>query len=761
MKVFFIRIAIYAGCLLHVVNSAHAQTKADEEYRKQSEEIRKKVWSWDKPEFKNREIPSRYANASTIVIARHTELTADSKSRLGYDGFLGLSSNKIMSVSEIAREMIKVNDKSGVEDYSELSFTRFESKSGFYRKDNSTTFVGVRIIKPDGKIREINADDIVLTKDSKSQKQAKVAIPDLQAGDIVDYFIATNLRLTNDFNDKSYLVALFDDAPVMHHSFHGQLGKKFAIDYRSYNGAPDLNVTKNSDDDIIIDVVKKDIPAFETTLWISPALQLPFVRMYISLGNRAAGRKFTGYSKPGEVNKNKESDEVVDLKANGMAMEFFNAYNNAPNRAFFTDIVKRAKEYAKNIGISFKDLSDDEKAAFLYYSARFYKLLSFDVNDMQKYINIGDYSYRGLSLFLYCILHEADVDALVLLSNQRTGYRMNEVMDTDDLEMSTFLKGSNKFMSIFSIYDVPFVVPESIEGLFNTKTVSLRTKGMLLTQGAISKLASVLPGIKVPVSESERNAHIEQLVIAVKPGETTLGVKRRSIIKGHYKSPLQRKLILYEDLYEAERKALGQEKSLIEILEDNKRLRKMVEDVKNAFAEARKNQETSFNDDIKDWYEQDIVNLKDWKIDNMGIRHTAPDFIYSSSFDMDGLVKKAGNNIILEIGKVQGTPMVIKPEQRKRDMDVYMPFPRSIEYHLKVEVPEGYTVEGVEGLNKSVKNETGHFTAEAHLVGQTIEIKVSKHYYHGFEPTANWNKLVEFIDASNDWTNAKLLFKKN
>ena len=126
MKVFFIRIAIYAGCLLHVVNPAHAQTKADEEYRKQSEEIRKKVWSWDKPEFKNREIPSRYANASTIVIARHTELTADSKSRLGYDGFLGLSSNKIMSVSEIAREMIKVNDKSGVEDYSELSFTRFE-----------------------------------------------------------------------------------------------------------------------------------------------------------------------------------------------------------------------------------------------------------------------------------------------------------------------------------------------------------------------------------------------------------------------------------------------------------------------------------------------------------------------------------------------------------------------------------------------------------------------------------------------------------
>src|SRR6218665_30287 len=761
MKVFFLRIAFYTGCLLYAANPAQAQTKADDEYRKQSEEIRRKVWSWDKSEFKTREIPANYAAASTIVIARHTELTADSKSRLGYDGFLGLTSNKIMSVSEIAREMVKVNDKSGVDEYSELGFTRFESKSGFYKKDNSTTFVGVRIIKPDGKVHEINADDIVLTRDSKSQKRAKVAIPDLQPGDIVDYFIATNLRLTNDFNDKSYVVAMFDDAPVMHHSFHGQLGKKFAIDYRSYNGAPDLNVTKNSDDDIIIDLVKKDIPAFETTLWISPALQLPFVRMYISLGNRAAGRKFTGYSKPGEVNKNKESDEVIDLKANGMAMEFFNSYNNGANRAFFSDIIKKAKEYAKDIGISYKDLSEDERAAFLFYAARFYKLLSFDVDNMQKYINIGNYSYSGLSLFLYCILHEADIDALVLLSNNRTGYRMNEVMDTDDLEMSTFLKGSGKFMSFFSVYDVPFVVPESIEGLSDTKTISLRTKGMVLTQGAISKLASVLPGIKVPVSEPEKNAHIEQLILSVKPGETTLGVKRRSIIRGHYKSSLQRRLILYEDFYEAERKTLGQEKSLIETLEDNKRAKKMVEDVKNAFAEARKNQKTSFDDDIKDWYEQDISNLKDWKIDNMGIRHTSPDFIYSSSFDMDGLIKKAGNNIILEIGKVQGSPMAIKTEQRKREMDVYMSFPRSIEYHLKVQVPEGYTVEGVDGLNKSVKNETGHFTAEAHLVGQTVEIKVSKHYYHGFEPTANWSKLVEFIDASNDWTNAKLLFKKS
>ncbi|MCG2616827.1 DUF3857 domain-containing protein [Terrimonas sp. NA20] len=762
MKSVLTRIAVSATCFLFVINSTHGQAKSDAEYHKESEEIRKTVWAWDKAEFRVKEIPARYAGASSVVIARHTELTADSKSKLGYNGFLGFSSNKIMSVSEIAREMVKVNDKSAVEEYSEFSFTRFENKSGFHRKDNSTTFVGVRVIKADGKVREINADDIVFTNESKSEKKAKVAIPDLQPGDIVDYFIATNIRLTNDFTDKSYVVTLFDESPVLHHSFHGQLGKKFAIDYRSYNGAPDLNVSKNSDDDIVIDVVKKDIPAFETTLWVSPALQLPFVRMFISLGNRGGiGRKFAGYSKPGEVNKNKETDEIVELKANNMALEFYNSVYIPQSIAYFNEIIKNAKVYAKNLGIDFKKMEDEEKAIFVYYAARFTRLLDFNVNNMERSINIGKQSFDGLALFTYCSLLAADIEGSVLLSNYRKGYRMQEVMDMDDIAMSTFLRGTNKFMGFSSVFSTPFETPETVEGVTDTKVVNLRVKGSVGGANGIAKLATVLPGIKVPVSESGKNAHIEQLILSLTPGETLLNVKRKSIIKGNFKADLQGRLILYEDFYESELRAFGESKSLIEQLEENKRTRKLAEDAKNAFAEARKKQKTSFLDETKEWFEQEISNQKEMKIDNMGVRHTAPDFIYSSSFDMEGLVKKAGNNIILEIGKIQGTPMSIKPEQRKRDIDVYMSYPRSIEYHVKVQIPEGYAVEGVDGLNRNVRNETGYFTVQANLVGKTVEIKVSKHYFHGYEPAANWNKLVEFIDAANEWTNAKLLLKKN
>jgi hypothetical protein len=124
-------------------------------------------------------------------------------------------------------------------------------------------------------------------------------------------------------------------------------------------------------------------------------------------------------------------------------------------------------------------------------------------------------------------------------------------------------------------------------------------------------------------------------------------------------------------------------------------------------------------------------------------------------------VKKAGNNIIVEIGKIEGEPLIIKPEQRKRDIDMYAPFARSIEYNIEFKIPDGYTVQGIEALNKNVTNETGFFIAEATTSGKTVTIKVKKHYLHNYEPSKNWDKLIEFTDAAGDWANSKLLLKKS
>jgi len=738
---------------------ALAQSKDDARYRKESDEVRKEVWAWEKPEFSRRDIPAEYANASKIVIAHHTELTADSKSRLSYYG-LGFMKTREISIMETVRDIVKVNDKSAVDDYSEMSFTRLAKSSGFYSRSKETTFVGVRVFKPNGQVKEINADDIVLTKDESDQKKAKLAIPDLQVGDIIDYFIASSQELNSDFGVKAYSILLFDDAPILSYSFHGQLGKKFAIDYRSYNGAPDLLISKNGDKDIVIDVEKKNMAPFETSLWIAPALQLPFIRMNISMGYRGAGSKYMGKSKPGEVNKDKETDEVMQLLANGLASEFSVSYGVKANRAQFEDIVETGKRFAKQSGLNYSAMTDDEKAAHLFYTIRYNNTLHLDISDLKGTINRGQNIYEGLAFVLNCLFKAGDLQTAILVNTPRTGFRINEVMDPDDFVTSTYLVGSKSVFSMGSMYDLPYVVPANIEGNKTNNSVNLRTRGIVMGPAGVSKMAEIGPGFSVPVSTAADNAHIEQMVISVTPGQDNLTVERKAILRGHYKRATQAQLILYEDYYESERKLMGDKMSLLEGLEDDKKSRKYVDEVKSAFAEARKEQPNSFKAEAKDWFETEITDLKDYKIENLGVRHTSPDFIYSSTFNMNGILKKAGNNRIIEIGKILGEPMSLKADQRKRDLDIYMSFPRSIEYQIKLKIPEGYTAEGVAEINKNVSNETGQFSAEANIKDQVVNIWVKKIYLHGYESAGNWNKILEIVDAATEWTNAKILLKK-
>jgi len=751
-----LRLAAFVALSILAIVQVSAQSKSEEKYRKESAKIREEVWAWDRPEFKSTAVPDKYSNASRIVIAHHTELVADSRSRLTFRG-TG-NTEKLLTLTEIVRERVRVNDKSAIEEFSELSFTRFEVKSGFLRNKRSTTYVGVRIIKPDKSVKEVNADDMVLTLDSDSEKKAKLAIPDLQQGDIIDYFIATEQKMNDDYAPRQYNILLFDEAPVLHYSFHGQLGKKYAIDYRSYNGAPDLTVTKNEGKEMIIDVEKKNMPPYESSLWISPQRQLPVIRMNISLGYRGImSDGYLGAAKPGEVNKNVDTDEIVKNLAKNYSQEFLYTYSKKEYDDFADDAYKKGQ----SVGLNIKAMPEDEKAAYLYYYARFVRLLALETGNVKRSINIGDYIFNGFPILINCILKGGDIDAGIVVASPRLGFRMSQVLDEDDLISAAYLKNSKKIIHVGSIYDHPFMIPQGMDGEKDTRTIELKKKMLTLSPASTTRLASVGVGFAVSSTNAANNTHLEELKITLNPDETKLSVKRTATMTGYYKYSWQRKLILYEDYYEHERKLVGEGETMLEALAGNRKTSWMVEDVKKALADARKRHKEECIDEAKSWFEQEVTDLKDFKIEKMGVRHTDPDFVFSETFALDGLVKKAGNNIIFEIGKIQGQPLSIKEHQRKRELDIFMPYARSIGYDLRIQIPEGYSVEGVDALKKSVENETGYFKADARIDGQIITVTIKKGYFHNFEPATNWEKMLAFMDAANEWENAKLLFKKN
>jgi hypothetical protein len=127
---------------------------------------------------------------------------------------------------------------------------------------------------------------------------------------------------------------------------------------------------------------------------------------------------------------------------------------------------------------------------------------------------------------------------------------------------------------------------------------------------------------------------------------------------------------------------------------------------------------------------------------------------------MENFVKKAGNNYILEAGKLIGTYQKVDGKERSRSIDVYMPCARMLTWNITVNIPKGYSVKGVDEMNKSLSNATGSFNCTATTNGTSVKIKVSRMYSNNFEKADAWPKLLELMDAFYSFTAQKILFEK-
>ncbi len=732
--------------LLSAAVNAQTSAKEIEQYRQESENMRKEVWAWNRPEFNIRQIPAVYSTSSKVIIARHTELTADTKTKFVFLIFGG-ALKKSQMLSEVVRESIKLNDKAAVEEYSQLGYTQFVKKSNAITNDKVTNYIGIRVIKPNGSIKEINADDIVLTKDESKEKQARVAVPDLQPGDILDYFIATDMVIESEKLDRNYQLSLSDENPILNLSFHSVTAKNIFFKFHNYNGAPVPTVTTDEHDAVICNFTAHDIPAFERPIWISTARQLPYLRINIT-GGLMSDKK----PKASEF-LTLNSDKVLADKIEAVRMSIRNLYWG--NGGLYQKVIlDETKSKLKKMGLVFDKLSDEEQAAHIFYTIRYMTLLQFNVEKLTDRINVGKLELNGLVVPLFSMYQKVGLKPAVLIGENRLGVKMEEAMRSDDFESVVYLSPANKIFSLTSVYSVPFELPQEMDG-----SAKWKNAGYTLNMFAIKTDGPIAGPILQP-SPSSSNMHTEDLKLSLTGDKSGLNVTRSTTLKGYYKTSVQRDLILYEDIYESERKEFHDEKSLIDLLEDSRKGRKVVDEVKNAFADARTKQKNAFEAEAKDWFEQDITNLKNYKTEKLGIRHTTPDFVYGSEFNMNGLVKKAGNNTIVEIGKILGDPYIVKEKQRKRELDVYMAFARTVDYNIELHIPDGYTAEGIQALDTNIQNEAASFMAKTTILGDKLLIKVRRQYLHNFEPAAKFPLLADVMDAANAWSNSKILFRK-
>jgi len=91
---------------------------------------------------------------------------------------------------------------------------------------------------------------------------------------------------------------------------------------------------------------------------------------------------------------------------------------------------------------------------------------------------------------------------------------------------------------------------------------------------------------------------------------------------------------------------------------------------------------------------------------------------------------------------------------------MWLPNARTIENNIVINIPAGYTVEGLQELNMSVDNESGAFISTAKTEDGKLIISTRKLYKKNFDKKELWPNYVAFLEAGYKFSQAKVVLKK-
>lgn len=673
----------------------------------QSSEIEKKIkqelWGNAPKEFSVNEVPEKWKNESAVLLAFHREYIGDLTTKV--TGLASLTRYYIEKLNYHYK--IKLQDKAAVAEFSEISFNAKTIKSNLFGKASAYRVIGIKVIKANGTSKEVDLTQAVKT-DATSSRELKIPIPNLEVGDIIDYFIALRDETVSmpDYGDE-YLLEL--KYPVVANLITFSLPHQFNLFYDSYNGAPTFTVTKK-DNDVLYsmkDTMRDKTPEL---MWHSPYQSAPHFRYRI-----------TG----------KDAKPVISREAQDMLMGItYNPSDVGHMADFMEGNFKKTKD-TQLITNEIYFLLRNPIYMKAYYDIELGAPLDAPLSQNRFFLLVDKYLEKKK------IPHE-----IVLAPSREVAPWKNLV----NMESCEFFIRINTTPAIYLSRPTPFALPGEVPFSYEGGE-------------AVSKFST---NHVVTVSDMTQNNTSTTLKVALNPDDAgQLKIARSIVAKGHNKTPHQYQIFTnydYMKAYDLPKYQVQKSNLMKGILKDfNKEKAKYEQRLTQDYNE----RDERIKKDLETQLEAKVIEYKNLNIKNIGMWDTAPNTEYTDEFTLENLTKKAGGNLIVEIGKLIEKQTEVKEDQTKRTRDIYMAFPRSFSHEISFEIPEGYKVEGLENLNKKAENATGGFASSASVLNNVVVIKTKKYYTRSVYDAAEWGQLLPFLKAANEFYTTKILLKKN
>lgn len=682
--------------------SVNADEKAD--YLKLAQKVRQEVWSSTPADFQKRTVPDRYKNASAVILSYYRELSTDYYRKATADLVLNLRLTRQIDCTDMERMLIQINDKKALKDYSEFTFKTKSRKWTWGYHHKTQTVLGIRVIKKNGNVQEVSLDDYVDVKEGKNDKDLsqKIAVPGLEVGDCIDVFSLDQIDTQEQQLDPFYFV-LRQDEPVLYTKVHCVLDQSLATVYRTMNGAPDFTQTTDKDKNAVLDMVMDKPIDAESSIWYNPLEQSPFIEMYIT--------------------PTKAKVAVVEK-----AMRQKGVRGNPDVTPILQDDWKLLKSYVSKGGYSPAGLPSTYKSVF-----KSAKKEGMSAEEKADRIYSFEYVSGGASQRVFNTvanyLRKLGVEIEMGITTPFGALPVDKLINYNSTSWFFRLKGTD-------VYYFPGTYPK------------VASEIPYIYQGRKAYMQDSEEQITIPVSQAEDNKSVNDMV--VKLDGTKLDISRKVTYSGEQKMYGQSLVSPDNTLFGS-----SQLEAYWRYLKyDDKDpyscyTKKESAELKGAFNEYRKNAIDPFKAEISSYHDGDPVQVGGYGVDCVGIRRDSSNFVYHVDYVMDGMVKRAGNNYLLSVGKLIGSSLKLEGKDRERIDDVWRKMAFVDEWNIEIPLPQGYKVsaEALKKIETSVANECGEFTVKATAGNESVKVYVRKCFAHRVEPVSNWSKLLALVDA--------------
>ena len=724
-----------------------AQSEKDKRaYAEEAAKIQNEVWGNPVAEFKATAVPASLSKESAVILARSFSLSRISKAKFKVD--IAFSVTPRTTKKSIFHERVKINDKSSLENFSKLEYQkRLDKTTSFLLArdiDLKNTYIGAKVIKPTGKEIIVNTSEEVLTSKEKNDQKGRLAISELQVGDVLDYYICKEDvsdqldAITYKNNDN--VIILVDEYPVLYYAIDFQFNKKIKARTIYANGASHFEESRNKDGDLLMSLKLKNVPKYQSQLWISGLRQYP----YIEIGSAYAD----GIDRIIEK-KHFEGETAMFLAQKQIFEDAFIEQNH--DFSALEDLVKDHFKDKKSL----RAASGDSVAKVLYTKWKFNTFCQYHPDDMKDFdgLNYRKAASKFNVLTICFILSDLKIDHDVLLVASRNSNTLNNVFNLDDFDAMIRINGDKPSYMCFDDVVTHFnEIPARYQG---EKVIVLHPKRRNGHEYDFTEGEGVLP-----VSSNGQNYINEQLNVSLDVQDMKkLKIERHVREAGSLRHDDQKSLLLADEIDAAMIEAANgtQLDKRFKGYSDSKKFLTQVTDV---FAKEHDGKDKGYTTEIKEKFSQEPQKVSNCKMISPAVNSVKPVFEYAASFELNNLVKKAGNNYIIDAGKLTGGFLKLDEKEKNRDKDIYMPSARSFNYTIVITIPAGYTVKGIDELTKKKTNKTGSFSSEGSVKGSVLTIKVTRAYNNNFEKAADWPLVKDLIDAASEFDSAKILLEK-